>query len=57
MSLTLAWQSTSGSVRFTVVDALAEQTVKRVTPGNTLEVIRGYGDPDVVDLGRQRNWL
>ena len=49
--ISLAWVSTSGSVRFTVTDAIAGQTVKRLTPSNTLQGIRGYGDDSWISGG------
>lgn len=51
MTLTLTWQSTTGSVRFNVTGAVAGQTVKRVTPGNTLQTVRGYGDSTWISGG------
>jgi hypothetical protein len=45
VTLDLAWVPSTGAVRFTVTGNLpTTQTVKRVAPGNALQVIRGYGD-------------
>jgi hypothetical protein len=51
VSLTVQWQPNTGSVRFQVAGAVAGQTVKRVTPGDTLQGIRGYGDDTWVSGG------
>lgn len=46
MTLELDWRPAIGAVRFTVTGVLDDKvsTVKRVTPGGTLETIRGFPD-------------